>query len=338
MKRRCTWLMMAVVLTVAVTSTFAAKQWNPQRPINVVIQYAAGGGTDLTLRMLAAQMEPEMGVSLACVNMPGATGAVATDYVWNARRDGYTWLGAATNDVMHYPVMGFHHKTYKDWRFYIATLSTTIVAVSENSKYKTMDDLIADFKARPGQVKIATAGVGASAHVAAEIMRLGANMQYKHVPYQGGYPAIVATIGMETEVVLQHAIEVSDMLRAGKLRALAAYDTKSLNMPGYGEIPPITKWLPELKKYLPHGAHFGIVLPKDSPQAVLDKVDVAFKKAISSEKMKEFAESRGIDLVGLSGSTAEKWIGEQAPVVTWILYDAGLAKNSPEKFGFKKPW
>ena len=74
------------------------------------------------------------------------------------------------------------------------------------------------------------------------------------------------------------------------------------------------------------------------PKEIKDKVDVAFKKAVASPKMKEFCDSRGVDLIGLSGSKAEKWIGEQAPVVTWILYEGGLAKNSPENFGFKKPW
>lgn len=323
---------------IGVSAANEGSAWKPTRAINVIIQYAAGGGTDLTLRMLAANMEKSIGTSIACVNMPGATGSVATDYVWNARRDGYTWLGAATNDVIHYPVMGFHHTTYKDWRYFLGTLSTTIVCVSSDSKYKTMDDLLKDFREKPGKVKIATAGIGASGHVAAEILHIGAGIEYRHVPYTGGYPAIVATMGQECEVVLQHAIEVVDMVRAKQLRPLAVYDTKPLDLPGHGSIPAITDWLPELTPYIPHGAHFGIVLPKDTPANILDAVEVAFKEALETEDMKEFAATRGIDLIGLTGDEAEKWLGDQANVVTWILYDAGLAKNNPADFGFKKLW
>lgn len=313
-------------------------EWDPGEPINVIIQYAAGGGTDLTLRMLAAQMEQALGTSIVAVNMPGATGAVATDHVWTEDRDGLTWLGAATNDVMHYPVMGLHDVPYTEWELYIATLSTTIVTVSAQSDYETFDDLLDDFRNRPGDVRVATAGVGASAHVAAEILNLGAGIEYAHVPYDGGYPAIIATIGMETETVLQHAIEVADMLKAGELRALAVYDTNPLNMPGYGEIPPITDWLPELSEWLPHGAHFGIGLPADTPEHILATVDRAFHAAVESQAMIEFAEDRSVDLVGLSREEAREWIGVQAPVVTWILYEGGLAENSPEEFGFEKPW
>ncbi|MCG8485413.1 MAG: tripartite tricarboxylate transporter substrate binding protein [Clostridia bacterium] len=313
-------------------------EWEPSEAINVVIQYAAGGGTDLTLRMLAAQMEKELGTSLVSVNMPGATGAVATDFVYRERRDGLTWLGAATNDVMHYPVMGLHPTTYEDWEMYIATLSTSIVAVSADSEYETFDDLLKDFRDRPGEVKVATAGIGASAHVAAEILNLGSGIEYSHVPYDGGYPAIIATIGQETETVFQHAMEVSDMLKAGELRALAVFDNKPLDMPGYGEIPAITDWLPELDEMLPHGAHFGIALPSDTPENILEAVDKVFLKAVESQEMKDFAVDRGIDLVGLSRGDARDWIAIQAPVVTWILYEGGLAENNPEDFGFEKPW
>lgn len=313
-------------------------EWDPGEPIYVTIMFAAGGGTDLTIRMLAAQMERTLGTSIVAVNMPGATGAVATDHVWNSDRDGLTWLGAATNDLMHYPVTGLHDVPYTEWELYIATLSTTIVAVSAASDYETFDDLLDDFRNRPGDVRVATAGVGASAHVAAEILSLGAGIEYAHVPYDGGSPAIIATIGRETETVFQHAIEVADMLKAGKLRALAVFDTIPLYMPGYGEIPAITDWLPELSKWLPHGAHFGIGLPADTPEHILAAVDRAFHEAVESEALREFAEGRSVDLIGLSRQAAREWIGIQAPVVTWILHEGGLSENNPEDFGFERPW
>jgi tripartite-type tricarboxylate transporter receptor subunit TctC len=316
----------------------APEEWVPERPINVIITYAAGGGTDRNVRQIIALMEKEMGTNLVAVNMAGATGTIAYDFVYNQERDGYTILGCATNDVMHYRVTDLHKVPTEEWYWWIICQQRTLVTVRQDSPYKTMDELMAAFKANPGKISISSAGVGANAHVAAEKLKKAAGIEYLHVPYEGAYPAIIATLQGEAEVTLHHVDEQLDLLKAGDLRALAVYDTEPYDMEGYGVIPAVTDFIPEMEPLVPHGAHFALGVPKDTPQNIINTIEEAFVKAINSNEFKKFGEDTGAKVLGLCGQEAEDWLAEQAPPTCWILYEAGVGVNDPSQFGMEKPW
>ena len=142
-----------------------------------------------------------------------------------------------------------------------------VFAVNANSPYKTMDDLLKAFKDKPGQIAVATAGQSSAGHIAIETLKKYTGITYKHVTYDGGNPAVIATVSGEAEVVPQLAVEEADMLRAGRLRALAVLDNKPLTIKGLKDpIPPITKWIPE---YKPGSNYFGIFLPPGTPDEVV---------------------------------------------------------------------
>ena len=309
----------------------------PRGPVTVVVPYSAGGGTDLTARVLVNEMAKELGVNIAVVNTPGANGSVGTKSAWSAKHDGYTLLGAGMMPFTSYQVMGYMDQGHKDWVVWTAAFSPNVLAVRAESPYKDAKALIDAFKAKPGAITAGTAGVGSGGHMGIEVVRRAAKIEYKHVPYQGGNPAIIATLGGEVDFTPQLSMEMTDMFRAGKLLPLAALSDKALEIDGVKPIPSLGDQLPELKKNLPMGEFFGIAVPKDVPPAAIKKIDAAFKKAVQSESVKKFAKDKGIMLVGLGTEESQKNLDKLASVVCWTLYDTKTAKISPEKFNIAKP-
>jgi tripartite-type tricarboxylate transporter receptor subunit TctC len=341
-------MLLAMVVILALTASVVGcgvkqqtadkKETNwPTKDISVVVPWAPGGGTDLTVRALTAEMSKALGVNIAVVNTPGANGSVGTKNVWNANHDGYTILGAGMMPFTSYTVMGYAEQTHRDWIVWTATFSPNVLAVRAESPYQDVKALLADFKAKPGAVTAGTAGVGSGGHMGIEVVRRASKMEYKHVPYQGGNPAIIATLGGEVDFTPQLSMEMTEMFRGGKLRALAALSDKPLEIDGVKPIPSLGEYIPELKKNLPMGEFFGFAIPKDTPPEVVKKLDAAFSKAMQSDTIKKFAKEKGVVLVGYGREESQKNLDKLASVVCWTLFDNGTAKISPEKFNIAKP-
>ncbi|MHC1760192.1 MAG: tripartite tricarboxylate transporter substrate binding protein [Negativicutes bacterium] len=312
------------------------KKW-PTQDISIVVPYPPGGGTDLTTRAIADEMAKALKANVSVVNMPGASGSVGTIAVWNKPHDGYTIAANGLLAFASYPVMGYTDKTQKDWHIWIATFSpNAIVAKGEGGKYKNMNDLLADLKNKPGQVTFGTAGVGTGGYMGSEVLKAGTKLAYKHVPYQGGAPAIVAGLSGEVDVVPQLLMEMVDHIRAGKMNALAVLMDQPFKLSGAADIPGISASVPAIKPYLPMGESFGIMVPKDTPPQVVKAIDDAFKIAVKSEVVKKFADQKGSVVLALSGEEAQAHVAKLSSIVSWTLFDGGSAKISPEKFGIPR--
>jgi len=338
------WAIAAVViigLAIAwpsISDVFKGKEANwPSKDITVVVPFNPGGGTDLTSRAVADEMSKALGKNISVVNTPGASGSVGTLSVANAPHDGYTILANGFMSFVSYPVMGYAETTYRDWHIWIATFSPNVIAVKPDSKYQDIASLVKGFKENPGSVSVGTAGVGTGGHIASEVLKSALGIDYKHVPYQGGNPAIVAALSGEVEVVPQLSMEMVDMLRGGKLKGLAALTDKPLNIEGADPVPSITEAFPELASIVPLGEAFGFAVPKDTPDSVVQKIDEAFKKAMASDSVKKLATEKGVELLGYSGEESQKYVEKLASTVDWALFDGGVAKISPEKFDIKRP-
>ena len=322
-------LIVAMVCSAAVVSA----EWQPQRPITLIVPWAAGGATDQTCRTLAGEMEKVLGQKIPVINQPGGSGSIGMKNAFEAKHDGYTWTGNADGSVITYQVLDLlPNISHRDWIHYYAMLTAPVICVPAESKIKTVDDLVAEFKARPGEVKVATAGVGAGGHLAAETFRKATGIEYRHIPYKGGYPAVVSTVKGETEVVMQLSMEVADMLRAGKLRALANMSTQVLVIDGYGEVPPVMQFIP---KHAPLQYLFGLYIPKDVPPEVVAAINKAFDAAAASDSIKRLAKDKASAVVNYKGDEALKMSETTGNNVNCILKDIGIAKKDPADFGFK---
>ena len=313
----------------------------PTQDISIVVVQPPGGGTDLTSRTIAEEMGKALNKKITVINQPGASGSVGTIGVWNKPHNGYTIAANGILAFAAHPVLGFTegaYKDYKDWHLWIATYSPNAIVTKggAGAKFKTMNELLAALKAKPGEITFGTAGVGSGGYMGAEVLKLGTKLAYKHISYQGGAPAIIGGLSGEVDVVPQLLMEMVDHIRAGKMNALAVLADKPFKLSGAADIPAITDSVPDIKPYLPMGESFGIMVPKDTPAEAVKAIDAAFKVAVNSETVKKFAAEKGSEVLGLSGEEAQAYVGKLYSIVSWTLFDGGAAKISPEKLGIPR--
>jgi tripartite-type tricarboxylate transporter receptor subunit TctC len=335
--RKKNLFLMGVILVLSlgiIEGNLLAQQWKPTHPITVIVPWPAGGASDTTGRMIAGQMEPILGQRMVIVNTPGGAGAIGTKEVLDRPHDGYTLAANATAGYVSYAVLGRMEQTHRDWLYYLCMYTPNVIAVKPDSPLKSVEDLIAAMKARPGAVTVATAGVGSSGYYFIELFKAAAGITYRHVPYAGGAPAVVAVAGGEAEMVPQLSIEIAEMLRGGKLRALAVSTKEPLTIDGYGVIPSITKALPKFEDY---GAYFGLQAPRDLPKDVAASLEDAFQKAAATKSVQDYAKMKGGIAVAISGDKALAVADQLARKEAWIMYDAGQAVKNPADLKIPKP-
>lgn len=328
------WLVLAFLSVLVSAGPVAAQEWKPTKTITAIVPWPAGGATDLTVRILASEMEKVLGQRISVVNTAGASGAIGMQNAYDAPKDGYTWTGNADVSVVNYPVLDLMKVTHRDWNQWYALMTPNIIAVTADYPAKDLPDLVKMMKEKPGQVAVASAGVGSSGHTALEVFSATLGVKAKHVPYAGGNPAVVATISGESNVVMQLSMEQADMIRAGKLKPLANMSDRPLNISGFGEVPPITKYYPNFPSI---GSHFGLMIAKGAPPEVIAAVNQAFDAAAKSEALAKFADQKAVFLVNLKGAEADQKMEAVASIVTWTLFDTGSAKISPAQFNIPKP-
>jgi tripartite-type tricarboxylate transporter receptor subunit TctC len=312
----------------------AHAEW-PEKPINLIVPWGAGGSTDRSSRTTAGIIEEHLGQKIVVVNQPGASGSVGTKSCLDAPRDGYTWTAGAAKDLGNYKVQGILDTVIQDWHLFLNVAMPQVISVNVDTPYQTFDDLMKAFKENPGQVKVATAGINSSGHTAIEQIKKYTGIDYKHVTYDGGNPAVIATVAGEAEMVPQLSVEEVDMLRAGKLRALAVLTSEPLELEGYGTIPPITNWIPDFKTA---PIYFGLFVPKGVPDEVINKLGKIWDDVVKkSPELKKFAAENAVVFDPAWGEEAQEKAFPMIQLDAWLKYDSGQAKISPEEVGIPRP-
>jgi tripartite-type tricarboxylate transporter receptor subunit TctC len=313
----------------------ALAQWKPTRPITLIVPWAPGGSTDQVSRVTAAELEKYLGQKIVILNQPGASGSVGTKNAMEAPKDGYTWAAGGAKDLGTYKVLGMLDTSAKDWNLYLNVAHIAVVGVNADTPYKTMKDLLDAMKAKPGSISVATAGVNSSGHSAIETIARVAGVTYKHVTYDGGAPAAVAAASGETQVTTQLAAEQTDMIRAKKIRPLAVVGDKSIEIEGYGIIPPLSQFIPGFTDPI---NYFGIFVPKGAPPEVAQTLDKIWATEMSkNDALKKYAQSRGAMFAPMAGEDAQKAVFPAIQSYAWTQQAAGKAKVSPDTVGIPKP-
>ncbi|HEV2430107.1 MAG TPA: tripartite tricarboxylate transporter substrate binding protein [Burkholderiales bacterium] len=325
--------MIAAAVSVLATGT-AQAQWKPTKPITIIVPWAAGGATDQVTRLAAAEIEPTLGQKIVVVNQPGGAGSIGTKSVLEGAKDGYTWTAGAAKQLGTYPLLGMLNSKLDDFHLYLSVTNVSIVSVNPSTPYQSLKQLLDDMKAKPGQVKVATAGNTSSGHFAMEAISKAAGVKYRHVTYDGGNPAVIATVGGESEVTTQLAVEQTEMIKGKRLRALAVVADQPLTIEGVGTIEPITKTLANFPKIT---TAFGIFIPKGVPQEVVTTMDRVWAERVAkSDKIKQYAQQKGALFTPASGKQAYDIVWPTVVEDAYMLQEAGMAKVSPESIGIKR--
>lgn len=340
MKKFTTFLAAAMAVAMLATGCSAgqpAADKYPERDINMTVPFGAGGSTDLTGRVVGEAMGRDLGVNFSVTNTPGAGGSVGTQSVLRAKNDGYTVLADGLLSFTSLPVMGLLDTMPDAWDIWLATFTPNVIAVSKDSPYQTIDDLIAAMKANPGQITAGTAGPGSAGHIGAELLAGASDAEYKHVPYDGGNAALVATLSGEVDFAPQLLVEMKDMIISGDLRALACYTTEDITLENGTVIPSITKVLPDLSTKLPMGETTGLLVPKGLDEGILAKLDSAFDTACKDQAFLDFCATKGFTVTAMGRADSADYVNRLQSVVAWTLFDAGVAKTNPEDLNIAKP-
>lgn len=330
MKRR-TFLLLAAMLAAAPAQ---AQQWKPSKPITIIVPWAAGGATDQVTRLAAAELEPALGQKVVVVNQPGGAGSIGTKNAMEAPKDGYTWTAGAAKQLGTYPLLGMLNSKVDDFHLYLSVTNVSIVSVNPATPYKDMKQLLDALKARPGQIKVATAGNSSSGHFAMEAIAKAAGVKYRHVTYDGGNPAVIATVGGESDITTQLAVEQTEMIKGKRLRPLAVVADQPLSIEGYGSVPPITQWIKDFPKIT---TAFGIFIPKGVPAEVVATMDRVWTERIAkSDKIKQYAQQKGALFTPSSGRQAYDLVWPTVVADAYMLQEAGMAKVTPESIGIRR--
>src|SRR5512144_460881 len=282
----------------------AQATWKPTKPITIIVPWAAGGSTDQVTRVAASELEKALGQKVVIVNQPGASGSIGTKNTLEAPRDGYTWTAGAAQDLGTYAVLGMLDTKIGDWALFLTVANVSTLSVNPSTPYKTATELIDAMKAKPGAISVATAGVNSSGQAAMDAIARATGVKYKHVTYDGGNPAVVATVAGESEATSQLTVEQAEMIRGKRLRPLGVIGDKPVELEGYGTIEPLTRTWPNLKA---PANYFGIFIPRSVPPeviATMEKIWVA--QMTKSEALKQYATSRGAVFAPIAGADAQK--------------------------------
>ena len=266
----------------------------PVKQIKLVVPFPAGGSTDSVGRLLAAELSKELGQTVVVENKGGANGNIGSDMVAKAEPDGYTLLlsGVGSNAIS-YAV--YQNMPYRDSDFaHISLLATgpNVLVANNDFPGKTFAEFIKLARENPGKYTHASSGSGSSGHLAMEMLKQDAKIDLVHVPYKGGAAAITDMIGGRVQVMFLNQDTLLPQVTSGKLRALAVASAK--RNPAYPDTPTVAE-----SGYPGFSAEswFGLSAPAKTPPAVIQRLNQATVKALSSPEIRQKLESVGFVVV-----------------------------------------
>jgi len=292
-------------------SRIASAQTYPARPVRIVVGFPAGGGSDITARLMGQRLSERLGQPFVVENRPGAATNIATEAVVRAPADGYTLLlfgsSSAINATFYdklpfnlirdiAPVAGINRVPY-------------VIVVNPSVPAKSVPEFVTYAKANPGKINMASSGNGSVQHVSGELFKMMTGISMVHVPYRGAAPALTDLLSGQVQVMFDAVSSSIEHIRAGKLRALAMTTaTRSEALP---DLPTVSDFVPGYET----SSWSGIGAPKKTPMEIIDKLNEEINAALADPKIKARLDELGsvpmpmspANFGGLIAESVEKW-------------------------------
>ena len=312
-------IVLAACLLTAATPSHAEY---PERTIQIVVPYTPGGTVDILARKLGDRLGKAWGQPVVIINRPGAGGSVGAEVVAKSAPDGYTFLlstnSPLTTNLTLYPSLGY--EPLRDFEpIILAGENPLVLAANPNLPVKSLKELIALAKSKPGQLNAGTSGNGSTAHLSLATLNKQAGISITHVPYRGGVPSIQAAMAGEVQLVFSDIVPVIPQIRDNRLRAIGqtglhrariAPDIPTLDesgLPGFN----ITAWI-------------GAVAPKGTPKDIVRKLNLEIGRALKDKDFAEQISAIGIDPLGGTPDEFAALLQKEIPRWKQIVQDAGV--------------
>ena len=290
-----------ISLSALFSATVFAQNNYPSKPINFIVPYGAGGGSDSRSRQIAQKMSVILKQPIIVDNKPGAGGNIGTEFISRATPDGYT-IGMG-----NFAPMAVNKTLFGNLRYDPETDLTPIVliekgplvlVVNPNSSYKTVQEIVAAAKAKPGTLTFSSGGIGGSHQLSAELFKQSAGIDMIHVPYKSGSAGLTDLMAGNVTMMFDQMYSAMPSIKADKLRPIAITSKKRSpllpNVPTFAEAGypkvEVLNWQ-------------GLIAPKGTPKAIIDKLNAAANEALKDPQLRELMLSQGNEIGG--GSPAE---------------------------------
>jgi len=286
----------AAVTMFTAVGTASAQSPFPSRPVHIFVPYAAGGGVDILARTLSDVVSRHWGQTVVIENRPGAGGVVASQALVTSPPDGYTLIvvasGHATNPFL-YPKIPYD--TFNDFApISLLASSPNILLVRADSPFKTLADVIAQARSKPGSLSFAHAGTGTSTHLAGELLKSLARIDMNAIPYKGGAPAINDLLGGQIPMSFNNGPESVGQIEGGTVRALAV--TTAARASFLPDVPTVAETVPGYDTEV----WWGLLGPAGMPRDLVEKLSHDFVAALNTEAVKERLTKLGASPIGSS--------------------------------------
>jgi tripartite-type tricarboxylate transporter receptor subunit TctC len=310
-----------LAIALSFCSALAAAQAFPAKPVTLLITFPAGGPTDLAGRALAEATSKYLGQPVIVENRPGATGTLGAAALVNARPDGYTvsMIPITALRLPHMENVAFD--PMKDIRYVMGVSGYVFaVIVRADSPWKSMADLVAAAKAKPGEISYGSHGIGGSVHLATEEFSAAQGIKLNHIPYKGSADMLTAMLGGHLNVAVDSTGAVPHVA-AGRARVLAVFTEKRAAV--WPDVPTMT----ELGYGIVSTSPYGIGVPAATPPAVVKALHDAFKKGLEDPIHTKMLERYNQPLWYLSAEDYTRWAREQYEKERVIIERLGLSKK-----------
>ena len=292
----------------------------PNQAIRMVVPYPPGGPTDITARVVAAEMSKTIGQSVVIDNRPGASGMIGSEMVTKSTPDGYTVLANASIHVINpsvYPDMRFD--AIKDFTPITQLAQVPLVlVVPANSPIKSVKDLVEYAKANPGKVNFGSAGSASAQHLAGESFKIAAGIQMQHIPYKGSAPALTDLAGGQLQLMFDSMPSATPMINSGKLRAIAV--TTTVRAKARPDLPTIAEsGFPgfDISTWYAYWA------PKGTPADIIEKLAASAAQALKNPEVIAKYEAMGAEPVGSTPAQFAAYVESEAKKWNDIVKKSG---------------
>ncbi len=314
----------AIVLAGA--SAFSMAQNYPAKPVRILVGYAPGGGTDIMARVVGAKLTDSLKQQFVIENRPGANANIAAKLAADAPADGYTILFMSVAHIMSKPV--YKNLSYDIERDFtpitVVTNVPNVLCLHPSLPAKTVKELIALAKAKPGALSYATSGVGSPEHFAGEMFKMMTRTDMLAIPYKGGGPLAIDLVGGQVMLAFNTAPPIMPHIQAGRVRAIAV--TMDQRVAALPDVPTIAEsGVPGYQM----STWYGAVLPAKTPREIVIKLNQEMLKALALPDVKERMAGLGADVVGNTTEEFAALIKLEVAKYTKVANAANISADQP---------
>ena len=317
-------LTLSVALGGALGSAPVGAQTYPSKPIRFIVPITPGSGTDIIARAVSPKLSEHLGQTIIIENRPGAGATIGTALVAKAAPDGYTFLvqaqGHAVNPAIY---ANLTYDTVKDFAGVTMMASMpNVMVVSPTIGFKSLAEVIANAKAKPGQIQYSSAGNGTSTHITGEMFKVAASIDVQHIPYKGTPEALVDAMMGRVAYFFAPLVSASAQIRDGKVRALAVSTARRSSL--LPDVPTVAEaGVPGFE----YNFWVALFAPAQTPREVIDRVAKELAAVVGTQEMREQLARVGAEPFTMTPAALDQYIAEEVGNMAKLVKAAGMKVN-----------